>query len=275
MVTAVSTGSLFNPNFSGLSIGMSPSGSLSQYIENGSLFSGVGSGINPGTAVGGSYSTADPNYFNKRVMSSDLSTSYAFVNRSNQHSLASYGEIMTKNMAELASSLRTGEYGKAGKIYDELYKAISLNYGREIKTHQDRLNFDQSVKATINQTYQRINGTSIAVDASANDEGYLENGFLQGLTMGNHHKNCSEEIEAYMTGARIEGYNGKQVVKNVGRVAGTAANIGCFAAAGAAIGTVCCGMTIPGAVIGAAVGVAANVCGWLFSENQPTRVTEA
>lgn len=274
MVTAVSTGSLFNPTFSGLSIGMSPSGSLSQYIENGSLFTGVGMGVNAGAGYG-VYGMSNPAYFNNMVMASDMGASLAFVNRGNQHALASYSEILMKNMPELANALRSGEYGKAGKIYDEVYNAISLNYGREIKTHQDRLNLDQSIKATISKAYQQINGTSIGMDSAANNEGYFENGFLQGLTLGNHHRNCSEEIESYMTGTRIEGYTGKQAVKTTGRAIGSAVNISGFAAAGAAIGTVCGGMTVPGAVIGAAVGTVLNLGSWLFSGNQPSEVTKA
>ena len=275
MVTAVTTGSLFNPTFSGLSIGMSPSGSLSQYIEDGSLFSGMGMNINPGMGYGVA-PMGGAGYFDMMVQRSDMGAALGFITRSNQHVLASYGEIMMKNMPELADALRRGEYGRAGKIYDELYRAISQNYGREIKNNQDRVNFDQSIKATLSQAYQQINGTTIAMDAAASKESYFENGFMQGLTIGNHHRNCSEEIEAYMTGTRIEGYGGKKAVKSIGRLFGSAINVGGFAAAGAAIGACFGGIgAVPGAIAGTIVGAVLNLGSWIFSGNQPSEVKKA
>lgn len=272
MVTSISTGNVFAPTFSGLSAaGICPSGVLSQYIEDGSLFNcnplggigcGLGYGLNP---------AMNNAYYGMMIQNSDNATTLQFVNNGNYHSLSSFGEILQKNMPDLSAALRSGEYGKAGKIYDEVYQAISKNYGRELGVHEDRVNFDQSIKATINKAYQQINGTTIALDSRANDEGYLENGFLQGLTLGNHHRNCSEEIEAYMTGNRIEGYSGKKFTKTIGKVAGTAVNIGGFAAAGFAL----TGCNPIGAAIGAGVGVVANAIGWLFSNNQPSQVTEA
>ena len=275
MVTAVSTGSLFNPTFSGLSIGMSPSGSLSQYIEDGSLFNGIGMGVNTGMGYG-AFPMGGAGYFDMMVQSSDMGATMGFVTRSNQHVLASYGEIMMKNMPELADALRRGEYGRAGKIYDEIYRAISQNYGREIRNHEDRVNYDQSIKATLAQVYQQINGTTIAMDASANKESYFENGFMQGLTVGNHHRNCSEEIEAYMTGTRIEGYGAKKAVKAFGRAVGSTVNIAGFAAAGAGIGACFGGIgAVPGAIVGGIVGAVATLGSWLFSNNQPSKVTKA
>ena len=278
MVTGISG---IYPNFAGLATsGLNPTGCLSQYMEDGSLFGGIGF-TNPGFGLGfgagiGMTPAANNAYYNMMIQNSDNSATLAFVNRGNQHSLESYGEILMKNMPELATALRNGEYGKAGKIYDGVYQAISKNYGREITTHEDRLNMDQSIKATITKAYQQINGSTIAMDAAADNEGYLENGFMQGLTMGNHHRNCSEEIESYMTGNRIEGYSGKKFTKTLGKAAGTAVNIGGFAAAGAGIGALCGGaLAVPGAIIGAGVGLVANVISWLTSNNQPTQVTEA
>ena len=273
MVTGISG---YNPMFVGLATGqIGLPGTISQYMEDGSLFNGYNYTM-PGIGCGYMMNPASNNaFYGMMVQNSDNSATLAFVNRGNQHSLDSYSEILMKNMPELATALRNGEYGRAGKIYDEVYQAITKNYGREITTHEDRLNLDQSIKATITRAYQQINGTTIALDASANGEGYVENGFMQGLTMGNHHRNSSEEIEAYMTGNRIEGYTGKKFAKAVGRLAGTATNIAGFAAAGAAVGTLCGCLTIPGALVGAGVGLVANAISWLTSNNQPSQVTEA
>ena len=283
-MTASILGNLaLNPAFA-VTNGIIPSGSASSYMDSSVFSSPAMGGFSPfGGCVpftGGGMAMGQ-NYYDAMIYNSDRMTDLQFVNNGNQHSLASYGEILQKNMPELAEALRTGEYGKAGKIYDEVYEAISKNYGREIMTHQDRLNMDQSIKATITRAYQQINGTTIGLDSRANDEGYFENGFLQGLTLDNHHRNSSEEIEAYMTGQRIEGYSGKSLTKSIGKALGRATNIGGFAAAGAAIGAVCGGGVLSwatagvGAAIGAGVGVIANIGSWLFSNNQPTQITEA
>ncbi len=247
-------------------------GSISQYMEDGSIFGTpyTGMGFYPGGIIN---PAANDQYHDMMVHGSDNMTDVQFVNRGNQHALNSYGEIMQKNLPEVAEALRNGEYGKAARLYDEVFEAVSRNYGREITNHQDRLNFEQSIKATISRAYQAINGTTIGMDARQSDEGYLENGFMQGLTLGNHHKATSEEIEAYMTGVKVEGYSSKKFLKGVGKVAGTTLSVGGAAAAGAAIGSIVPGIgTVTGAIIGGGIAL----LGSLFSNgNDATEVTEA
>ena len=240
-------------------------GSISQYMEDGSIFGTpyTGMGFYPGGIIN---PAANDQYHDMAVHGSDNMTDLQFVNRGNQHALNSYGEIMQKNLPEVAEALRNGEYGKAARLYDEVFEAVSKNYGREITNHQDRLNFEQSVKATISRAYQAINGTTIGMDARQSDEGYLENGFMQGLTLGNHHKATSEEIEAYMTGVKVEGYSSKKFMKNVGRIAGAAIPVGAAAGVG----------YLFGGPVGAAVGAGIAILGSLFSSgNDATEVTEA
>ena len=242
-------------------------GSLSQYMEDGSVFTSPmmypGMGCYPGV---GCNPAATGMYYDNMIYNSDRMTDLTFVNNGNQHALQSYGEIMQKNLPEVAEALRNGEYGKAARLYDEVFEAVSKNYGREITNHQDRLNFEQSVKATISRAYQAINGTTIGADARQSDEGYFENGFMQGLTLGNHHKATSEEIEAYMTGNRVEGYTGKKTAKTIGKLTGGAISIGGAMGVGYMIGN------IPGAIIGGGIALLAS----LFSgNNTASEVTEA
>lgn len=245
-------------------------GSLSQYMESGSLFSGIGMGM--GCYPGGFMNPAVTNaYYDNMINNSDRWADYTFVNNGNQHALQSYGEIMQKNLPEVAEALRNGEYGKAARLYDEVVDAVCKQYGREISNHEDRLNFEQSVKATVARAYQQINGTTIGMDARQSDEGYFENGFMQGLTLGNHHKASSEEIEAYMTGNKVEGYGSKKILKNVAKVAGTAVSVGGAAGVGALIGSF-----VGGPVLGAVIGGGIALLTSLFSgNNDATEVTEA
>ena len=163
-------------------VGIVPSGCMSQYMDSGSVFNA--GYMYPGMGCFGLNPAQSDAYFNAMVHNSDNMTSLQFVNNGNQHALNSYGEIMQKNLPEVAEALRNGEYGKAARLYDEVYEAVSKNYGREITTHQDRLNMDQSIKATISRAYQQINGTTIGLDARQSDEGYFSNGFMQGITLG-------------------------------------------------------------------------------------------
>ena len=191
-MSTIVTGNLLNPSAQGLSFGMYPAGSMSQYMEDASVFTA------PYANVG--FGALNPNYYNAMGVASDNMTALAFKTRSNQHVLGSYNEIMQKNLTEMATAIREGEMGKASQIYNEVYQAISQNYGEELTTQSQRVAFDQSVKATITNLYQQINGYPLSMDIKENGEGYFANGFMQGLTLGNHHKNSAEEIKGFFDG---------------------------------------------------------------------------
>ena len=256
-MSTIVTGNLLNPSAQGLSFGMYPAGSMSQYMEDASVFTA------PYANVG--FGALNPNYYNAMGVASDNMTALAFKTRSNQHVLGSYNEIMQKNLTEMATAIREGEMGKASQIYNEVYQAISQNYGEELTTQSQRVAFDQSVKATITNLYQQINGYPLSMDIKENGEGYFANGFMQGLTLGNHHKNSAEETESYMTGTSIEGYSGKKFQKALGKIAGGAISVGGAAGVGFLIGGV------PGAAIGAGLALLTG----LFSNNSTSKVTEA
>jgi len=281
MTTMVTTGNLLNPSAQGLTYGMFPAGSLSQYLDANSVFGNtqtpynIGTGIATGGVFGyGTDSTsmiANNNaYYDYAGVNSDNATSLAFKQRSNAHTLNSYSEIMQKNLTEMATAIREGEFGKASSIYNEIYSAISKNYGEELVTQEQRVEADQSIKATITNLYQQINGAALTTDIDEAGEGYFTNGFMQGLTLGNHHKNSAEETESYMTGSGIENYSGKKFQKNAGKVLGGAVSVGSAAGIGAAIGA-CFGGPIVGAVVGGAIALGT----WLFSDNSPEKVTKA
>ncbi len=268
MTTFVTTGNLLNPSISGLNFGMYPAGSMSQYLDAYSVFntnSAMNSPMFGGIGCMGGFGMNNANFYNNMAANSDNMTSLQFKFRSNQHALGSYNEIMQKNLTEMATALRNGEMGKASRIYDEVYQAIGKNYGEEITTQEQRVAYDQSIKATITNLYQQVNGYPLANDINENGEGYFENGFMQGLTLGNHHKNSSEETESYMTGTSIEGYRSKQFAKTVGKVLGGTISVG----AAAGIGFAC------GGVVGAAIGAGVALLGGLISNNSTTKVTEA
>lgn len=282
MTVSVTTGNLLNPSAQGLSYGMFPAGSMSQYLDAYSVFSNNSSfGMNPmfgmGTGIGMGYGVGNASawnnaYYGLAIQNSDNSATLTFVNRGNNQSLNSYGEIMQKELTELATALRTGQMGKASRIYDSIYSAIGQNYGRELGVHADRVNFDKSVKATITNLYQQVNGYPLANDINDNGEGYFANGFLQGLTLGNHHKNSAEETESYMTGTEIEGYGSKKFAKNVGRVIGGGISVGAAAGIGAAIGANFFGIgAVPGAVIGGGIALLTS----FINGNDTTKITRA
>ena len=131
MVASILSNLAVNPGAASL-YGIMPSCSASQYMDaNGSVFtSPVMGGFMPMGGMGYGIGMGQ-GFYNSMIANSDNMTNLQFVYNGNQHSLASYGEILQKNMPELAAALKTGEYGKAGKIYDEVYDAIAKNYGRE------------------------------------------------------------------------------------------------------------------------------------------------
>ena len=289
MTVYVTTGNLLNPSAEGLTSGMYPAGSLSQYLEANSVFDttgstgyGFGSGLYSGYTTGlagfaganaGSLITNSNAYYDYMGTNSDNMTSLQFKQRSNYHALSSYNEIMQKELVEMASAINEGEFGKASKIYDEIYSAISKNYGEELTTQEERLNADQSIKATISNLYSQVNGTILADDIQVNEEGYFENGFMQGLTLGGHHNNSSEETVSYMTGTGIEGYSGKMIQKTAGKIIGTTISTAAIAGTGAAIGFAVAGPL--GAAVGGAIGGIAAIGKMLFSNNSVKKVTTA
>jgi hypothetical protein len=186
---------------------------------------------------------------------------------------------MQKNLQEMAAAIREGEFGKASTIYNEIYTAISKNYGEELTTQSQRLEADQSIKATITKLYQQVNGYPLVNDIEESGEGFFENGFMQGFTLGNHHKNSAEETVSYMTGVGIENYSGKKFAKNFGKVVGGVVGVGGIGAAGALVGAgvaVVAGVAAaPLAIAGAAIAGVGALATWLFSDNKAEKVTEA
>ena len=264
---AVGKASLLDPTVMGSVNALNLSGGMSQYMDyNTSVFDpsmAAMGGYVPGCGIGyGVNVDAMGNL-------SDNMTSLQFKFRSNQHVLGSYGEIMQKNLPEMAAALREGKMGKATMLYNEIYEAISKNYGEELTTQEQRVAYDQAIKATISRTYQQMNGRPLAMDINENGEGFFVNGFMQGFTFGNHHGNSAEEVESYMTGTGIEGYTGKQLAKGVGKVLGYTTSIGACAGIG-----FCFGGPV-GAAIGAGVGCLITLGSWIFGGNEPTKVTKA
>ena len=231
MTTSIATGNLLNPTAC-LTGGILPNGTISQYMEDCSVFNTPIPSMGMGCGYGVGFGALNPNYYNAMGVASDNMTSLTFKTRSNQHVLGSYNEIIQKNMVEMATAIRDGQMGKASQIYNEIYQAISKNYGNELTTQAERVAFDQSVKATITNLYQQVNGYPLSMDIKENGESYFVNGFMRGLTLGNHHKNSAEETESYMTGTSIEGYSGKKFVKTVGKLLGGTISVGGAATAG-------------------------------------------
>ncbi len=276
MTTSIVTGNLLNPSAQGLTYGMFPGGSMSQYLDAYSIFQNAGTPMLPMgnigfTGIGGINPAVNDAYFNAMVKNSDNMTSLQFVNRGNQHTLGAYSEIMQKNMTEMATAIREGQMGKASQIYNEVYEAISKNYGRELDKHEDRVAFDQSVRATITNLYQQINGYPLANDIKENGETYFENGLMQGLTLFGHHKNSAEETESYMTGTGIEGYGGKKFTKFLGKVLGGTISLGVAAGIGAGIATIAGAAVAPFAIAGAGIALLVG----LINNNSTSKVTSA
>lgn len=275
MTASVVTGNLLNPTSRGLTYGMFPGGVMSQYLDSYSVFqnnSAYAPIAGMGFGFGGVNPAVNNAYFNAMVQNSDNMTTLGFVTRSNQHTLGAYNEIMQKNLVEMATAIREGQMGKASQVYNEIYDAISKNYGRELNNHEDRVEFDQSIRATISNLYQQINGYPLANDINENGEGYFANGFMQGFTLGNHHKNSAEETESYMTGTSIEGYSSKKFVKTLGKITGATVSVGTAAAIGAGVGSAFFGIAaVPGALIGAGIALLSG----LISNNSTSKVTSA
>ena len=176
MTASIVTGNLLNPSAQGLRYGVFPAGTMSQYLDSYSVFQnsgfsspmfGMGMGMGYGMGYGygmGNASAMNNAYYGLAIQNSDNSATLGFVNRGNAQSLNSYNEIMQKELTELATALRTGQMGKASKIYDSLYSAIGQNYGRELGVHADRVNYDKSIKATITNLYQQVNGYPLTKD---------------------------------------------------------------------------------------------------------------
>lgn len=241
----ITTGNLLNPSATGLSYAMFPAGAMSQYMDaDCSVFSDPSVAAACGGYVPGCGMGFGGNIDAMGSMSDNM-TSLQFKFRSNQHVLGSYGEIMQKNLPEMAEALRSGEMGKATMLYDEIYDAIAKNYGEEITTQEQRVKYDQAIKATIARTYQQINGRPLVNDIRENDEGYFYNGFMQMISFNTHHSRTSEEVESYMLGTGIEGYSLKKSEKFAGQV------LGCLLTCGLSL------LSLP------------------FGHEKPTKVTEA
>lgn len=261
MVSAVGSINGFNGGFI--------PGSTSIYMdETNSIFS---TGMMYPMGMGYGFGLGNDRVYNYMEHALDNQTSLTFAQQGNQFTLGSYNQIMRKELPALANAIREGEFGKASQIYRGIASAIGHKNGEELTEQSQRVQYDQAVKATINNMYRQVNGTDLASDIREAGEGYFSNGFMQGLTLGDHHKNSAEETISYMTGEGIEGYSGKKITKNIGKLVGGSVSIGASVIAGSTIGSFIPGV---GTVIGGAIGGAIALGKWLLSDNSPETVTE-
>lgn len=263
-------------SINGFSGGFNP-GSTSIYMDDASsIFStGMGYGMGMNYGMGYGFGLGNDQIYNYMEHSLDNQTSLQFAQQGNQFTLGSYNQIMRKELPAMANAIREGEFGKASQIYREIATAISKKNGEELTEQGQRVEFDQAVKATINNMYRQVNGTDLASDIREAGEGYFSNGFMQGLTLGDHHKNSAEETISYMTGEGIEGYSGKKISKTIGKVVGGAVSVSGAGAIGAGIAAVVAGsVAAPVLIAGAVIGGAIALGKWLFSDNSPEKVTE-
>lgn len=259
MVSAVGSINGFNSGFI--------PGSTSIYLDDtNSIFS---TGMMSPIGMGYGFGLGNDQVYNYMEHGLENQTSLTFAQQGNQFTLASYNQIMRKELPAMANAIREGEFGKASQIYREIAAAIGHKNGEELTEQSQRVQYDQAVKATINNMYRQVNGTDLASDIREAGEGYFSNGFMQGLTLGDHHKNSAEETISYMTGEGIEGYSGKKITKNIGKVVGGAVSVGAAVAAGAGIGALV-GFGPVGAVVGGVLALGK----WLLSDNSPETVTE-
>lgn len=271
MVTGIVTGNMFGP-----AAGYYPSGCMSQYMDNYSIFGGF-MPMTPGCCgTGMDYNSMIQNnnaYYDLMKVNSNNMTDLQFVNNGNAFTLNVNNDVMQKGIIAMANAIRSGELGSAAKSYDKLYQALGGQYGEELGEHSDRVNSNAAIKATIAKYYENITGVSLAEDIMKNGEGYFSNGFKQGFTLGGHHRNSAEETVSYMLGKNIENYGNKRLSKSIGKIAGSAVSIGGIAGAGAGIGA-CIG-GVPGAIVGACIGGAIAIGKWIFSSNKTHTVDKA
>jgi hypothetical protein len=233
-------------------------GSMSQYLEDSSSIFSTGYGI-----YGYNYGLGNDQVYQYAENAIDNQTSLQFAAQGNQYTLNSYNQIMQKELPAMADAIKSGEFGKASQIYREIYDAISQKNGEELTEQSQRVSYERAIKATITNMYQQVNGTRLVDDINEAGEGYFSNGFMQGLTLGDHHKNSAEETISYMTGDSIEGYSGKKLTKAIGKVLGSTISVGAAVGIGAIFG-------LPGAIIGGTIALGKL----LFSDNSTETVTE-
>lgn len=254
MVSAVGSINGFNGGFN--------PGSTSIYMdETNSIFS---TGMMYPMGMGYGFGLGNDQVYNYMEHSLDNQTSLQFAQQGNQFTLASYNQIMRKELPAMANAIREGEFGKASQIYRDIASAIGHKNGEELTEQSQRVQYEQAVKATIVNMYRQVNGTDLANDIREAGEGYFSNGFMQGLTLGDHHKNSAEETISYMTGEGIEGYAGKKFTKAIGKTVGFAVTGGALVGAGFLLG----------GPVGAAIGGAIAVGKYLLSDNSPETITE-
>ena len=265
MVTAVGT-----TGVNGLYGGFNPA-SASQYMDDASSIFSTGTmyPMGMGMGIGYGYGLGNDQVYNYMEHGLDNMTSLQFAQQGNQYTLQAYNEIMRKELPAMANAIREGEFGKASQIYREIYDAIGQKNGEELTEQSQRVQYERAIKATISNLYKQVNGRDLAADINEAGEGYFSNGFLQGLTLGDHHKNSAEETISYMTGEGIEGYSGKKITKTIGKVVGATVSVGAAVAAGAALGALV-GFGPVGAVVGGVIALGK----YLLSDNSPETITE-
>ncbi len=181
--------------------------------------------------------------------SSDRQTQFVFKQRGNQYSLNTGSSILNNLLKTMNHSIHNNDMRVACDTFDRIFDTIKKQVGTELLTHEERINAEESIRAAIIDYYEQVNGSSLREDIETYGDGVFENGFKKAISMGFYTQNDDEQTISYMTGNSIQDVEGKESLRNTGKIVGGAAP---GAVVGAGVGAKIGGGK--GAVIGAIIG---------------------
>jgi len=181
---------------------------------------------------------------------SDNKTSLTFKDRGNAYTLNTTSEILNNTLKNMKYHVGENDLQTATEEFDQICSAIGKESGVELKTQQERVDAEQSIRSAVAKYYDQVNGASLRDDVMHKGHGFFMNGVMSGLRGGDYGKNSAEETFSYMTGTGIQSYASKNTTKKIGKAVGYAAPAAAGATAGFLIGGV------PGAIIGGLAGIA-------------------
>jgi len=269
-----------NPRFNS-GIGTSPVGG---YPANPgmTLGGGVGYGTGMGMGMGMFGGYTDGSYVDSYVDNakrysngmydlagheSDNKTSLTFKDRGNAYTLNTTSEILTNTLKNMKYHISENDLQTATEEFDQICSAIGKESGLELKTQQERVDAEQSIRSAVAKYYDQVNGGSLRDDIMHKGHGFFMNGVMAGLRGGDYGKNSAEETFSYMTGTGIQSYASKNTTKKIGKAVGYATPALAGAAAGFAIGGPV------GAVVGGVAGLAYTLISSAIGKEENDHVT--
>ena len=146
----------------------------------------------------------------------DRQTKFVFKQQGNSFVLNTNSDVLKNLLVRMNENIRANKMRQASDIFTRIYTTIEKQIGIEHKTHEERVNAREQIKAAVVKYYEQINQSSLTEDIRQYGDSEFANGFKKVANCGLYNQNSAEETIAFMTDDKLQDTTKRKVAKGLG-----------------------------------------------------------